>query len=459
MRMIRASQRFGDWTITGDTRLGGGGNGEVWKVGTGDGRTGAIKVLSRRPGREGAYRLARFKDEISFLIKFPNFPGVLPMLDSHISDDPAEPSWYVMPEAIPIRKSLGTDPEPARVVTAIAEIATTLTNLAAEEVFHRDIKPDNLFKLGDKFVVGDFGLVTYPEKDPRTEHGRKLGPIDYMAPEMRADADRAAPGPADVWALGKSLWVLLTSQELPLPGTHDPSDAAQTLKERITFGFTAEIDLLLEKATRINPVDRIRMEEIAKELSACLLPPPEIHPSAGLEDLAARAAALTARSHQNWEEAENMYGRYAAAWRDLLGIANETAAELAKLLTFTHSHGAVSLGQLKLGHPRFAPYYTKGTRHTLTPPHHSQAPFEVVVDMAIRALSIGDPFDCTALISVNRNLGDGRFEADEIYTRTWRNVPVASAQQANILTEIRARFTESMEPTLRKAISILAETQ
>jgi hypothetical protein len=34
--------------------------------------------------------------------------------------------------------------------------------------------------------------VTYPQKDPRTEHGRKLGPADHMAPEMRENADTAA---------------------------------------------------------------------------------------------------------------------------------------------------------------------------------------------------------------------------------------------------------------------------
>jgi serine/threonine protein kinase len=69
------------------------------------------------------------------------------------------------------------------VVTALAGIASTLEALAAEGVAHRDIKPDNLFRLGDRWVIGDFGLVSYPEKDPRTEHGRRLGPIDFMAPK------------------------------------------------------------------------------------------------------------------------------------------------------------------------------------------------------------------------------------------------------------------------------------
>jgi serine/threonine protein kinase len=249
MAEVRAGQRFGQWVTTGDARLGGGGNGEVWAVRGDDGRTGAIKILHGRRGREGGYRLGRFKDEIGFLITHPDFPGILPLLDSRVSDDLAERSWYVMPVATPIRQALGDDPKPQDVVAAVAEVAETLVSLAVEGVAHRDIKPDNLFRLDDRWVIGDFGLVTYPEKDPRTEHGRKLGPTDYMAPEMREDADKAAPGPADVWALAKTLWVLLTSEPLPLPGTHRAAEPAHALSGRITFTFASELDLLLESAT------------------------------------------------------------------------------------------------------------------------------------------------------------------------------------------------------------------
>lgn len=148
----------------------------MWAVKADDGRSGAIKVLIARRGGEGAYRLGRFKDEISFLIAHPDFPGILPLRDSHISDDPGERSWYVMLVAVPIRQALGDDPEPRAVVGALAEVAAALEALAAEGVAHRDIKPDNPFRLDDQWVIGDFGLVTYPEKDPRTAHGRMSRP-------------------------------------------------------------------------------------------------------------------------------------------------------------------------------------------------------------------------------------------------------------------------------------------
>jgi len=103
------------------------------------------------------------------------------------------------------------------------------------------------------------GLVTYPQKNPLTEHGRKLGPAGYLAPEMRDSADTADPGPADVWALAKTLWVLLTSQALPLPGTHWHAGAAHALAQRISFGSAAELDLLLEQAAKIDPQARPSM--------------------------------------------------------------------------------------------------------------------------------------------------------------------------------------------------------
>ena len=328
-------QRFGQWVIAGEEPLGAGGNGQVWRAEAADGPVRAIKVLSAGGGAGGRYRLGRFSDEIAFLAAHPHIPGILPLLDSHISDDPGEASWYVMPIARPIREALGSDPDPVVVVGAVGEIAATLASLAAEGVAHRDIKPDNLFELDGRWVIGDFGLVTYPDKDPRTQHGRKLGPLDYMAPEMRQDADRAAPGPADVWALGKTLWVLLTGAEIPLPGTHRPFEAAHTLRERITFKFAAELDLVLEQATLTEPGQRVSMEEMARELQACTAPPPEARPAASLAELHARAAALTAASREHVTQRQERQDRLNGAWQELAQIVAGTATELNDLLTFT----------------------------------------------------------------------------------------------------------------------------
>lgn len=44
---INAGQQHGEWVVTGRKRLGGGGNGEVWRAETADGRTGASRSCTR----------------------------------------------------------------------------------------------------------------------------------------------------------------------------------------------------------------------------------------------------------------------------------------------------------------------------------------------------------------------------------------------------------------------------
>ena len=108
MGRIRAGQRYGEWKIVGEEPLGAGGNGQVWRVEGSDSQLKAIKILSGR----GMYRLDRFRDEVAFLITHPDTTGILPLLDYHISNEPGETSWYVMPMATPIRQALGSDPNP-----------------------------------------------------------------------------------------------------------------------------------------------------------------------------------------------------------------------------------------------------------------------------------------------------------------------------------------------------------
>lgn len=422
---IRAGQRYGQWVVTGQERLGGGGNGQVWRVETTYGQSGAIKILSARGGPEGKYRLGRFRDEIAFLIAHPHFPGILPLLDSRISENLDEPSWYVMPVATPIREALGTDPAPVAVVGAIAEIAATLASLAAEGVAHRDIKPDNLFQLDGQWVIGDFGLVTYPDKDPRTDHGRKLGPTDYMAPEMRWDADQADPGPADVWALAKTLWVLLTSQELPLPGTHRLIEPAQTLRERITFRFSAELDLLLESATLIDPRERISMADMAHELQACTSPPPETRPSASLGELRARIAALTAASRRQVSQKQGRQSRLIEAWQELAQIVAETATELNDQLTFyIHSQDSGYHAAELLGRPPYTPYDAQSTGWLLLPQGQERPAVEVTVAAAYRVQNENDPAEIAALLRVDRIRADrGLHEPHQVWARTYSSIP------------------------------------
>lgn len=44
----------------------------------------------------------------------------------------------------------------------------------------------------------------------------------------------------------------------------------------------------------------------------------------------------------------------------------------------------------------------------------------------------------------------------EVWARTYRGIPIASAQQANVMTDIRAVYISGFPGTLRQVLQILA---
>jgi serine/threonine protein kinase len=210
--------------------------------------------------------MARFRNEIDFLISQADRSGVLPLLDRHLPDDQALPSWYVMPLAIPMTQALGALPDLANVVQAMGQIAKTLARLAAEDISHRDIKPDNLFRLNDDWVIGDFGLVKYPEQEPITRQGHPLGPYLFIAPEMRPHADAASGELADVYSLSKTLWAIAVGQPDPPPGQLRSDRYELRLSSRVEHPRARLLDPLLERCTADDPAARPPMSEVADEL-------------------------------------------------------------------------------------------------------------------------------------------------------------------------------------------------
>jgi len=247
-----------------------GGNGDVYRCrdtgGATDGMEAAVKILKRERAHQRD-RISRFRNEVDFLLRRGSHPGVLPLLDYALPDDPTKPSWYVMPLAVPLVTALGTSPDLSSVVTAIRRIAKTLASLAASGVAHRDIKPDNLFQLNGDWVIGDFGLVKYPEQEQVTRHGRPLGPYFFMAPEMRRDADTADGELADVYSLAKTLWAVAAGRLYPPPGELRSDRPGLRLSSHVTSATASSLDPLLERSTADDPSARPTMDEFAAELS------------------------------------------------------------------------------------------------------------------------------------------------------------------------------------------------
>jgi hypothetical protein len=255
---------IGDWLLGG--KLGEGGNATVWEASRGSASPVALKVLRTRNAGSEPYR--RFVRETETLRSLSHTDGVLPLLESHLPSRPTrrDPAWLAMPIAVPIADALAGKTLD-EVVQAMAGVASTLSGLkTTHQLAHRDLKPGNLYRLSDRWLVGDFGLVAIPDVEELTRSGRPLGPLHFTPYEMITDAAHADPHAADVFSFAKTLWVLAVEQRFP-PGGHQPvGNSGLSIADFRPHGQAAALDRLVDAATLLRPEDRPTMEQIANDL-------------------------------------------------------------------------------------------------------------------------------------------------------------------------------------------------
>ncbi|MBC8725744.1 protein kinase [Paraburkholderia sp. 31.1] len=284
--------KVGNWQL--GKNLGRGGNGKV-VLATNGGQTAAVKILTKG---DQPRRVARFRDEIVAMQKCEHL-GCIPVIDYEVPDNPSDerPAWFAMQLAQPMMDALGDAPTLVEVVTSVRDIAHLLTEMHALEVTHRDIKPDNLFKYEGKWTAGDFGLADFEGKESLTLEGERIGPVFYMAPEMLNDAPDADGAPADVYSLAKTLWVLVTGQHFPLPGTLSTSIEALRASSYVSDARAVLLNAILEAATKHVASERPSMAAFARELDIWLAPP--VHnPDVSELDLSELAPVLAVPKYQ-----------------------------------------------------------------------------------------------------------------------------------------------------------------
>jgi serine/threonine protein kinase len=290
----RTGERIGSWTLI--NCLGMGGNAEVWRASQTVGSNVALKILNARDPNSEPYR--RFVSEVAFYLRSDPLPsGVLPTLDSSLPAHPSRenPAWLAMPIAEPIREHLdGVDHRLIAAVTATASVAQALAALAGRNIFHRDIKPENMYLYDGAYAIGDFGLVELPNVDALTEAGKPLGSRYYLAPEMIRDPLRAKGGPADVYSLAKTLWVLSSGQTYPPPVELRSDTELLQLRTYVWHPRVYLLERLLERATAYVPEDRPSMHEMRDELNAWLAEPEqtEVGPPP-IDELVSRLVSAT----------------------------------------------------------------------------------------------------------------------------------------------------------------------
>lgn len=253
-----------------NSSLGSGGAAKVFKCKRkNDGQEFAIKLLDD----QNHDKIVRFKDEIKVMRTCAEngIDGVMPIIDSNIDE-----CWYIMPIAISLSdeikdwkkkikeavpQGMYKDDIVECAVEAFRNIATTLSKVHKLGYIHRDIKPKNLYRFGDKFLIGDFGIVDIPDSNHKTKKGDKLGAWNTIAPEVLRNASRATSA-ADVYSLAKSFWMYLASDEDGFDGRYDVEYKSISLHDILQYRgkYLVEIDDLLHDATQEVPTKRPSME-------------------------------------------------------------------------------------------------------------------------------------------------------------------------------------------------------
>lgn len=189
-------------------RLGAGGMGEVFRGK--DEQTGelvAVKVLNVDLTSDPS-AIERFIREGEALRKLRH-GNIVQMLDAIESDG----RRYLIMELVSagsLRNELERNGRLPirRVVSVCMEIADALARVHHIDIFHRDIKPDNVLLAEDGSPrLTDFGVARFGSATRLTDANNIVGTLDYMSPEMLDGAEPTAA--SDLWAFGVMMFELL----------------------------------------------------------------------------------------------------------------------------------------------------------------------------------------------------------------------------------------------------------
>ncbi len=186
------------------------------------GRRVALKVLRSLPGLESHAALARFRREAMAASKIEH-PAICGVHDVGQADGL---SYVAMPliagetlaKRLPKERGFGKPmwapfSSRDRLLAYFEEAAAALHATHGVGVLHRDIKPGNLMLTpGERPMILDFGLAQEIDQDQRhlTLTGDILGTPSYLAPEQISGSRIPLDPRVDVWALGVTLYEVLT---------------------------------------------------------------------------------------------------------------------------------------------------------------------------------------------------------------------------------------------------------
>lgn len=209
-----------------------------------------------------AYYAMEFIDGVTLATALPTLtrfiPAEIPKTVTLAGRPADETDFYTDPPPKPARPGL-----PPRLAAGyIAQAAEALGYAHGRGIVHRDVKPGNLLLDAAGTVwVADFGLAFHRDDATITADGAILGTPRYMAPEQAGGGSKDVDARADVYALGVTLYELLTGAD-PFPG-QNIADVLRMAAEytpptprTVDRRIPRDLDTVVQKAMAKRPADR-----------------------------------------------------------------------------------------------------------------------------------------------------------------------------------------------------------
>lgn len=224
-----------------------GGNASVWKV-ENEGNQYAVKILNKNEKQD------RFENEIKFCKNF-NHENLIQILAHGKINNKA---CYVMPlYESNLAQLIKNKPSVEEGFEIIFQICGALEFLHDNNVIHRDLKPENILINGRKLVLADLGIAHF-ENSVLTSEKDLLANRGYAAPEQKIKGkSKDVTSAVDVFSLGIIVNEIFTNKK--------PEGVNFTLISDV-FPWLIDVDKLVERCMRQNPVERPTIKEASLEL-------------------------------------------------------------------------------------------------------------------------------------------------------------------------------------------------
>jgi len=197
--------------------IGSGGMAAVYAARHRTGRRVALKMLHPEMSEREDVR-DRFRRE-AYAANRVQHPGAVQIIDDDVAEDGS--AFLVMEllegESLTARANRQVI-ETKDLLAWVDEILGVLAAYHAEDIFHRDLKPDNIFLTADGRVkLLDFGIARATDLVPnslKTQMGTALGTAPYMAPEQALGKIDEIDGRADLFSIGATMFRLIARRKI-----------------------------------------------------------------------------------------------------------------------------------------------------------------------------------------------------------------------------------------------------